>query len=119
MAVNVTISSTTGSFQGGTYILGPANINSAFTSLAVVSLTFNSATFISTTAPLGAYGCLIEPPAANNIQLTLKGITGDTGIPIGANLPCVIPFFNPTLSTNVIGLTSAAAITGVVTLTFF
>lgn len=119
MAVNLTVSSTTGTYQGGTFTLGPLSITSAFPSLGVVSLTFNSGTFISTTAPAGAYACLIEPPSNNSVQLTLKGITGDTGIPIAANFPCVIPFFNPTLSNNVIGLTSASAISGVVTLTFF
>lgn len=119
MTVAVTISSNTGSFQGGNFTLSPNIISSAFTSVQVNSLTFGSGTFISTTGPVGAYGVLIEPPSNNLIQLTLKGITGDTGIPIGTNVPTLIPFFNPAV-TNAIGLTSAAAITaGVVTLTFF
>ncbi len=119
MTVNLTLQSNTGQYQGGTFQLGPTNIPSAFASLAVESLTFGSATFISTTAPQGAYACLIEPPANNLVSLTLKGITGDTGIPISANLPCVIPFFDPTSTMNVIGLASAGIINGVVTLTFF
>jgi hypothetical protein len=119
MAVSVTINSGTGTFQGGTFNIGPLIIASAFASLQVNSITFASGTFVSTTGPAGAYGVLIEPPAANLIQLTLKGITGDTGIPISPNLPTLIPFFAPA-SANAVGLTSAAAIpTGVVTLTFF
>lgn len=118
MTVAVNITSNQGTFQGGTFILGPLSISSTFTSLQVNSLTFSSGTFISTTGPTGAFGVLIEPPTGNLIQLTLKGVTGDTGIPIGANLPSLIPFFNPAVA-NIIGLTSAAAITGVVTLSFF
>ena len=119
MPINVNISSNTGTFQGGSYTLGPLNIPSVFTSLQVNSLTFGSGTFISTSSPAGAYGVLIEPPSNNLIQLTLKGITGDTGIPIAANLPTLLTFFAPA-SANAVGLTSSAAVTtGVVTLTFF
>ena len=118
MTVSVTISSNTGTYQGGSFTLGPLVIPSSFPSLQVNSLTFGSGTFISTTGPAGAYGVLIEPPAGNLVGLTLKGITGDTGIPIASNLPTLIPFGTPT-NQNTVGLTSANAITGVVTLTFF
>ena len=118
MTVNVNISSNQGSYQGGTFQLAPATISSAFNSLAVNSLTFSGATFLSTVGPAGATGVLIEPPTGNLIQLTLKGVTGDTGIPISANAPTLIPFFNPAVA-NTVGLTSAGAISGVVTLTFF
>lgn len=118
MTVAVTISSNQGTYQGGSFVLGPVSITSSFNSLAVNSLTFSGASFISTPSPIGAFGVLIEPPAGNLIQLTLKGITGDTGIPLASNLPTLIPFFNPAIANNV-GLTSAGAISGVVTLTFF
>ena len=118
MTVSVTISSNSGTYQGGSFNLGPLVVASQFASLQVNSLTFGSATFISTTGPAGAYGCLIEPPAGNLVGLTLKGVTGDTGIPIAANQPQLITFQTPS-SANVIGLTSAGAITGVVTLTWF
>jgi hypothetical protein len=118
MTVNLNIQSNTGTYQGGTFQLGPLTISSAFASLQVVSITFGSGTFINTASPAGAYACIIEPPANNLIQLTLKGVMGDTGIPIAANLPTIIPFFNPAVANNV-GLTSANAINGVVTLTFF
>lgn len=118
MTVSVTISSGTGTYQGGTFQIGPLTIASTFASLQVNSLTFSGASFISTTGPAGAFGCLIEPPSTNLIQLTLKGITGDTGIPIAANMPTLVTFFNPAIA-NTVGLTSAGAISGVVTLTFF
>lgn len=122
MPIAVSISSNLGTYQGGAYQLGPGGspltISSTFTSVQINSLTFGSGTFISTTGPAGAFGVLIEPPSGNLVQLTLKGITGDTGIPIASNAPTLIPFFNPA-TTNTIGLTSASAITGVVTLTFF
>lgn len=118
MTVSVTINSNTGTFQGGTFQIGPLTIVSAFASMAANSLTFGSATFITTSSPAGAYAVLIEPPANNLVSLTLKGITGDTGIPIASNMPTLIPFFNPTIA-NAVGLTSGGAIAGVVTLTFF
>jgi hypothetical protein len=118
MPIAVTISSNGGTFQGGSYIVGPLTISSTFTSVQINSLTFGSGTFITTSSPAGSYGVVIEPPSSNLIQLTLKGITGDTGIPIASNQPTVVSFFNPT-NANAVGLTSAAQITGVVTLTFF
>lgn len=118
MTVNVAIQSNTGTYQGGTFQLGPLSIASAFASLQVNSLTFSGASFISTTGPSGAYGVLIEPPSNNQVSLTLKGVTGDTGIPLNPGMPTLLSFGNITSTTNV-GLTSGGAITGVVTLSFF
>jgi hypothetical protein len=116
--ISVTISSNTGTYQGGSYTLGPLVIASQFTSLQVNSLTFTAAQYIATTGPVGAYGVLIEPPAANLVALTLKGITGDTGIGLATNLPCLLPLAVPSVA-DTIGLTSGGAILGVVTLTWF
>jgi hypothetical protein len=119
MAVSVTLNSNTGTFQGGTFNLGPLTIISAFTSLEILSLTFASATFISTTGPAGAYGVLVEPPSNNLVNLTLKGITGDTGLPTFTNTPQLLTFGTPA-NAQTVGITSAAQVTaGVVTLTFF
>lgn len=35
------------------------------------------------TVPTGAKACAIQPDSANAQTLTLKGVTGDTGVPIG------------------------------------
>lgn len=122
MTVAVTISSNLGTYQGGTFQLGgpssPLTITSSFPSLQVNSLSFASAEFLSQAGPAGSYGVLIEPPAGNLVGLTLKGVTGDTGIAIATNLPTLIPFGTPA-SANTVGLTSAGAIVGVVSLTFF
>ncbi len=111
-----------GTYQGGTYQLGgaasPLTITSSFTSVQINSLTFGSATFITTNSPAGSFGVLIEPPAGNLVALTLKGVTGDTGIPIATNLPTLLSFGTPA-SANAVGLTSGGAIVGVVTLSFF
>lgn len=37
------------------------------------------------TVPTGCAGCFIVPPTGNAVVLTLKGVTGDTGIPIAVN----------------------------------
>ncbi len=122
MPIAVSISSSLGTYQGGAYQLGgvgaPLTITSTFASVQINSLTFGSATFISTNSPAGSFGVLIEPPAGNLVALTLKGITGDTGIPIATNLPTLISFGTPS-SANAVGLTSGGAIVGVVSLTFF
>lgn len=116
MTVSVTASSNTGTFPGGQFTLGPAIISSAFASLETIALTFGSATYIATTGPAGSYGVLIQAPTGNLVSLTLKGTTGDTGIAF--NNMMLYQFFAPA-SANLVGLTSAAGITGVVTLTFF
>lgn len=119
MPIVVTISSNQGTYEGGTYSVGPnVQIQSAFSSVQINSLTFGSGTFITTSGPAGAYGCLIVPPTGNLQTLTLKGITGDTGIPISSSQPTLLSFSVPS-SSNAVGLTSGGAITGVVTLTFF
>lgn len=118
MVVAVNITSNQGTWPGGTFTLSAGPISSSFLSLQTNAITFSTPSFISTTGPVGAFGVLIEPPSNNLIQLTLKGVTGDTGIPVSSNLPNLITFFNPAVA-NTVGLAAAAAISGVVTLTFF
>lgn len=119
MAGSLTITSNTISNSAGdSLVIGPVLISAASPVLQITALTFTSGTFITTSGPVGATVCMISPPSSNLIQLTLKGVTGDTGIPISANQPTVIPFFNTAIA-NSVGLTSANAISGVVTLTFF
>lgn len=114
----LTISSSTISYPAGTTTVGPLQVNAPNPVLQVNELNFLSATFISTAGPVGATFCVIVPPSGSIIQLTLKGITGDTGIPISASMPSVITFFSNSVA-NGIGLASAAAIpAGPVTLTW-
>lgn len=43
--------------------------------------------FNTVSVPAGVIGVLIKPPPTSAIALTLKGITGDTGVPISPSTP--------------------------------
>lgn len=45
--------------------------------------------------PALANGVIIEPGAGNAITLILKGVAGDTGIPMGSTGALKLPFLNP------------------------
>jgi hypothetical protein len=116
--ITVTVSSSQGTFPGGTYQIGPLLIASPFASMQTTAVAFTGAQSVTVAGPVGATAVIIEPPTGNVVQLTLKGIAGDNGIPISANLSCgPLPFFNPAVANSIV-LTSAGAITGVVTVTF-
>lgn len=51
---------------------------------------FAAATFAAITVPTGATAMLIIPPAANAGTITLKGVTGDTGVALSKTLPSAI-----------------------------
>lgn len=59
---------------------------------APTSLAFASASFSAVAIPTGALGVLIRPPPSNTQTLTIKGVTGDTGIPISASSPTKLDF---------------------------
>lgn len=62
------------------------------------------------TVPTGATKVIIIPPAANTQTLTLKGVTGDTGIPLSPTDVAVIPF--PASPPANIVVTAGGATTG-------
>lgn len=62
------------------------------------------------TIPTGATAAVIYPPSTNIYSLTLKGVTGDTGIPINRTMWSVLSL-DPTATTFV--LTAGGAISGV------
>jgi len=39
------------------------------------------------TPPVGAKVCIFVPPSANTQTITLKGVTGDTGVPLSKTQP--------------------------------
>lgn len=43
------------------------------------------------TVPTGSTMCVFVPPSTNTQTLTLKGISGDTGIAMAVNKPALIP----------------------------
>lgn len=72
--------------------------------------------FQAIAVPAGANGCVISPPASNAIALTLKGITGDTGIPLHLTNPQILNFAS---GVTTFGITSASMLAGPVLVEFF
>lgn len=68
--------------------------------------------FTAITPPATATAACIIPPGANTNGITLKGVTGDTGIPISKTQPTVLTFvagstFGLTIATGATVLTIA------------
>lgn len=61
--------------------------------------------FTAVTPPATATAALIIPPSANTNAITLKGVTGDTGIPISKTQPTVLTL----VAGSTFGLTIATA----------
>lgn len=61
------------------------------------------------TVPSGAVAVTIIPPSANAVTMTLKGVTGDTGIALSLLAPCSLSL----ASVSSFVLTAGGAITGV------
>lgn len=118
MPLSINYTSGVGTFQGGTFQLVGV-ISSSYNTITVANLTFNSPGFQGTTIPANSQGVEITPPSTNLVGLTLKGVTGDTGIAIAPNQPTIIAFPTSEPGTNPIGITAAGVVTGTVTLTFF
>jgi hypothetical protein len=60
--------------------------------VAPQSLVFAGAGFVALVIPAGALGLRITPPPTNAQTLTIKGITGDTGIQIAPASPTTLNF---------------------------
>lgn len=98
----------------GSLSVGPINITGNIApQLSLVNL---ASGFNSITVPSGAIGVIITPPTTNAVALTLKGVTGDTGISIPAAATSLVTF-GTTPST--IGITAASATTGNTQFIFF
>jgi hypothetical protein len=69
------------------------------------------------TVPTWAVGCIITPPTSNTVALTLKGVTGDTGILIGLNAPLMLSF--PATPPTSFVITAASITTGDTSVAFF
>lgn len=73
-----------------------------------------SSGFNSITVPTGGSSVptsvTIQPPTANSTAITIKGVTGDTGIRIHNTDPTTIALHS---SVTTVGLTAGGAITGV------
>ena len=70
----------TGLLTGGTESAASGALVNASASDSHTVQAFSANTFAAVTVPTGSTGVLIMPPAANAGTITVKGITGDTGI---------------------------------------
>ena len=90
MAINATISVTvtlTGDIAGSVTV--PAQSNAASPGERnSVDLASGPNTL---TPPAGASALILVPPQNSTVAKTLKGVTGDTGVPLSPNAPAVIP----------------------------
>ncbi len=68
------------------------------------------------TVPSWAVGCLIIPNSGNATALTLKGVTGDTGVPLSETTPTLLNFTTPPAS---FVLTAGALFTTETQIVFF
>jgi hypothetical protein len=87
-------------------------INNADAPINVTTQLFAAATFAAVSIPAlqgsaAIQGVLIEPPSSNTGTITLKGVTGDTGIDLHKTKPSFVSLN----STTNIGLLCASATT--------
>lgn len=64
--------------------------------------------FNSIAVPTGAVAVTIIPPAGNTVTLTLKGITGDTGVPLHLTDPTSVGLAT---GSTTIGITTSGTVT--------
>lgn len=107
---SLTISgSTTGDMVSGD-IIGPTTLTNADAPVAKTTQSFAAATFAAVTFPalIGSSvikGVIIQPPITNAGAITLKGVTGDTGIPLHLTEATILRF--PSISASSFGLLCA------------
>lgn len=112
MAEQVTILSSTVQGQTGTKVIGPLLISSASPVFQIQDISVLMAESVVVTSPVGATLAIVVAPAGNGTLITLKGVSGDTGIPSAASgVVAVVAFNNPAIA-NSFTLTFAGAVTG-------
>lgn len=74
-------------------------------------VTLTGTTFSAVAIPTKAGGVIIQPPAGNTATLTIKGITGDTGIAINKLAPTMLVF--DTTPPATLGMVASATITDI------
>lgn len=104
---SVTITGSVAGGPSGSKTMSIPVISSATSTdaLGVVAL---SSGFNSVTVPSNTTGVVIVPPAGNTQTITLKGVTGDTGIPLHVTNATLLTL--PSSSTT-LGVTVGGAIT--------
>jgi len=73
--------------ETGSSAIAPAVITNATSVSNITVQTFVAATFAAVVVPAGAVGYVMKPPAGNLGTITLKGVTGDTGVQLHKTNP--------------------------------
>lgn len=107
-----------GAIQGtatGNRTIGPISISSSNASPIVQTVVLQSGanTITPPTSPATS-GCVIQLPSTNTSVVTLKGVTGDTGIAIGKTTTTVLNWDSTAAPANFC-LTSVTTQTGLIT----
>lgn len=103
----------------GTHVIGPLYITSSAANASVQQLVLQSgANTITTPTNISTSGCIICLPSANTAVVTLKGVSGDTGIAIGKTTTQVLNW-DPTAAPSSFVLNSASTQTGLTTTIIF
>ena len=76
----VNISGTKSGMTSGSAAIGPASFVNASAPDSITTQAFVAATFAAVSVPAGTTGVWVVPPASNAGAITLKGVTGDTGV---------------------------------------
>lgn len=116
----ITIGGSVQASPTGSKTIGPITITSAAANLGVTEVVLQSGAN-TITPPLipATSGCIIQLPAGNTAIVTLKGVTGDTGIALGKTTASLINW-DVTAPPATFVLNSAATQTGLATeITFF
>lgn len=100
---NLTISGTITSQVSGSHTIN-ITVTTANGLTDAVNL---SSGFNTVASPSWAVGCIFIPPAGNAQTLTLKGVTGDTGIPLHLTRP---QWINLASAGADIGITAGGAV---------
>jgi hypothetical protein len=101
----------------GSVAIGPLTVTPSASNLWN-ELTLSLASGANTiTVPTWALFCLIQPASNNTVGLTLKGVTGDTGVPLSLTNPTLLSFAATPPATIV--LTAAAPFTTATSVSFF
>lgn len=100
----------------GTIQVGPLTI-AANTANELYIATYTLASGANTINVPASVGALIEPDPSNTVGLTLKGVTGDTGITISHITPTLLTW--PAVSPATFVLTAASVFSTVTSITFF
>ena len=117
MAGNLTLGGFLNGLPMGQLNVGPFTIvANAGNNLAATEITLANG-FNSITVPTWAVGVIIIPSPTNAVAMTLKGITGDTGILLALVTPSFLTF--PASPPATIGLTSTGAGATITSVVFF